>query len=244
MARALRLPTFNDRMSKLPDYGIDAPGAFRTFFAIGVWGFVFWILFHWAGFLAAGAWGSAMAFFFYASSKWLKQRECGAMLRSLGLRGDERVLDVGCGRGLLLIGAAKRMTTGTAYGIDIWRKRDQSGNSREATEANINAEAVAERVEIQDADARHLPFYDDFFDVVVSNLALHNISGIEERHQALSEIRRVLKPGGRLVIGDIVRGREYARGLRKLGMENVRFEARFPLFLSPFGRVTGRKPTA
>jgi cyclopropane fatty-acyl-phospholipid synthase-like methyltransferase len=44
------------------------------------------------------------------------------------LRGDETVLDVGYGRGLHLIGAAKRLTTGKAPGVDIWQAEDLSGN--------------------------------------------------------------------------------------------------------------------
>src|SRR6266487_2572586 len=43
------------------------------------------------------------------------------VLDSLQLRGDECVLDVGCGRGLFLLGAAKRLSTGKAIGVDLWR---------------------------------------------------------------------------------------------------------------------------
>jgi cyclopropane fatty-acyl-phospholipid synthase-like methyltransferase len=55
---------------------------------------------------------------------WARDR----LLDGLELRGDETVLDVGCGRGLLLIGAAKRLTTGKAPGVDIWQAEDLSGN--------------------------------------------------------------------------------------------------------------------
>ncbi len=51
---------------------------------------------------------------------WSRDRQ----LDGLKLRGDELVLDVGCGRGLLLIGAAKRLTTGKAVGVDIWNAED------------------------------------------------------------------------------------------------------------------------
>lgn len=62
-----------------------------------------------------------------------KLRSRDRLLDGLALRGDETVLDVGCGRGLLLIGAAKRLTTGTAVGVDIWQTEDLSGNRPEAT---------------------------------------------------------------------------------------------------------------
>jgi ribosomal protein L11 methylase PrmA len=55
---------------------------------------------------------------------WSRDR----LLDGLELRGDETVLDVGCSRGLLLVGAAKRLTTGKAPGVDIWQAEDQIGN--------------------------------------------------------------------------------------------------------------------
>src|SRR5262249_2897690 len=58
------------------------------------------------------------------------------VLDGLGLRGDERVLDLGCGRGAVLLLAARRLTTGRAVGVDLWRKSDQSGNAAEATWRN------------------------------------------------------------------------------------------------------------
>src|SRR5579871_6800906 len=49
-----------------------------------------------------------------------------------GLRGDEQLLDLGCGRGAVLIAAARRLPAGRAVGADRWT-RDQSGNSPHAT---------------------------------------------------------------------------------------------------------------
>ena len=79
------------------------------------------------------------------------------LLNALDLEGDEHVLDVGCGRGAVLIAAAHRLPKGRAVGVDIWRRRDQSGNRRSATEHNSVVEGVAERVELVDGDARDLP---------------------------------------------------------------------------------------
>ena len=58
------------------------------------------------------------------------------LLTGLGLRGDERVLDLGCGRGAVLLIAAKLVPGGSAVGVDIWRA-DQTGNSMQATLANV-----------------------------------------------------------------------------------------------------------
>lgn len=63
-------------------------------------------------------------------------------------------------------------------------------------------EGVRDGVDLVDADARDLPFPPASFDVVVSNLTIHNIPGTGGRGQALREAVRVLRPGGRLRIVD------------------------------------------
>jgi arsenite methyltransferase len=142
------------------------------------------------------------------------------LLDDLGLRGDERVLDIGCGRGAVLISAAHRLPRGRATGADIWRLRDQTGNTRAAAEHNAMVEGVSERVEFVHADARDLPLPPDSFDVVLSNLAFSNIPGSEERAKALREAIRVLRPGGRMrVIDD--RADRYAPVLRSAGCVDV-----------------------
>jgi arsenite methyltransferase len=135
------------------------------------------------------------------------------------------VLDVGCGRGLLLIGAAKRLTTGKAVGVDIWQTEDLSGNRPEATLENARLERVAERVEVKDGDARRLPFADGTFDVIVTKEALHNIYNASERDTAVREIARVLRPGGRLFIGDVRHTGRYIQVLRECGLEDLRRSA-------------------
>jgi SAM-dependent methyltransferase len=118
-----------------------------------------------------------------------------------GLRGDERLLDLGCGRGAVLIAAARRLPTGRAAGADLWT-RDQSGNGPAATLANAAAAGVADRVEVHTADLTALPFPDGSFDVVTSALAIHNIPTPDGRYRALDEAIRVLRPGGQLIIAD------------------------------------------
>jgi len=137
------------------------------------------------------------------------------------LRGDERILDMGCGRGAVLLMAAQHLTAGRAVGVDLWRGVDQSGNSAEATRNNAVAEGVADRVELHDGDMRALPFEDDSFDRVLSSLAIHNIHGRAGRAKAVSEAVRVLRPGGRLLIADVRSTREYQEELARLGMNDI-----------------------
>lgn len=72
-------------------------------------------------------------------------------------RGDELVLDVGCGRGLLLIGAAHRLNSGRAVGVDLWVPGAVSGNGPQAVAENATSEGVAGRVELTQGDARGCP---------------------------------------------------------------------------------------
>jgi ubiquinone/menaquinone biosynthesis C-methylase UbiE len=67
-----------------------------------------------------------------------------------------------------------------------------------------------------------MPFPDGTFDVVVSNVAIHNLYQPAERERALAEIARVLKPGGQALINDIRHGDEYAAALAKHGCPAVR----------------------
>jgi SAM-dependent methyltransferase len=143
------------------------------------------------------------------------------LLDQLHLRGDERILDLGCGRGAVLLLAAQRLSTGRAVGVDLWKRMDQSGNAAEATMRNAVAEGVADRVELHTADMTALPFENTTFDLVVSNVAMHNIKGHAGRDKAIEEAVRVLQLGGRLLIADIWATRHYRAQLAKLGMIDI-----------------------
>ena len=136
-------------------------------------------------------------------------------------RGTEAVPDLGCGRGLLLIGAARRLTTGKAAGLDLWQSEDLTGNTPEATLDNARREGVADRVEVRTGDMRKMPFPDASFDVVVSNVAIHNVYDRDGREATMGEIARVLKPGGHVVIHDIRYVGDYAAALRRRGLTDV-----------------------
>ncbi|MEO8358799.1 MAG: class I SAM-dependent methyltransferase [Vicinamibacteria bacterium] len=145
------------------------------------------------------------------------------ILDSLHLRGDEIVLDMGCGRGAVLTAVARRLTTGRVTGVDIWNSSDQSGNGREVALGNASLEGVSDRVQVDTGDMRDLPYADASFDLVVSSLAIHNISSNEGRKKAIVEALRVLKPGGRLVIADIKATALYEQALREaLALDVVR----------------------
>jgi arsenite methyltransferase len=147
-----------------------------------------------------------------------KFRVWAELLGRLQLHGDEQVLDMGCGRGAVLLMVATLLPGGRATGVDIWSTRDQSGNAIEATRRNAELEGVAGRVELYTADMRKLPFAAGAFDMVVSSLAIHNIGQAHGLVQAIDEAVRVLKPGGRILLADIRGTRLYQARLQTLGM--------------------------
>lgn len=148
------------------------------------------------------------------------------MLQAVAWRGDERVLDVGCGNGFLLIEIARHLTTGRATGIDLW-KSEAGAQSSEAAWRNADIEGVRDRVDIQNVDARALPFENQTFDVIVSALMLHHAGGRGDRDQVVREMLRVLKPGGTLLLYD---GQPLiaaaTRRLRESGVTSIRHTGR------------------
>jgi arsenite methyltransferase len=238
-----------------PDYGIDAPGFQRFALIGGLLGVIVGRTLIDRGQLQSMAWAvqlgtplisAGLSFFvvgcvMWWGSKFGKLHLRDKILNSINWQGDEQVLDVGCGHGLMLIGAAKRLTSGHATGIDVWSQVDQGNNSAEATIENARREGVFERVEIKNADARELPFAENSFDVILSSFVIHNISGAAERDRAIREIARVLKPGGQLALADIRHTSAYVKTLRSLGWKPDRWGPNF-LFVTPTRVIHATKP--
>lgn len=209
------------------DYGYDAPYALVAFAAAGAVSTIVAMV-SWTANRRQAIVFSGYALFFFANAlsffyttrrgKFVVWED---VLDALRLRGDERVLDMGCGRGAVLTSVARRLRTGRVTGVDLWSTHDQSGNARAVTLHNASLEGVADRVDVETGDMRELPFPDASFDLIVSSLAIHNISAQAERARAIAEAWRVLKPGGRLVIADIRATRHYAATLGELGAARI-----------------------
>jgi arsenite methyltransferase len=243
--------------STKPDYGVDAPGVMRAFFLIGFACLLFAAFaprsvrigsvnidarsFFWpAGFLI----GEGLLFLLYV--KFGKMRHRDFMLGMHAWRGDEQVLDVGCGRGLLLAGVAKRIAQlnggGHATGIDIWSNTDMAGNSASATEHNLELEGVLQFCTLVSRPAQEMPFEDSSFDLIVSNLCLHNIYDRITRRRAIEQIARVLKPGGTAILSDYKLTGEYAKQLQELGFSAEKRRGSFVTTFPPLTVIVARKP--
>jgi len=203
------------------DYGFDAPAVPLLLGLAGLLLLAAGLLTATTGMVIGGAFTLLSTASFVFTTRRGKLALWDGLLARLALRGDERVLDMGCGRGAVLLSVAQLLPDGRAVGVDLWRTVDQSGNGEEATRRNAQLEGVADRIELHTADMATLPFDDGSFDVVLSSLAIHNIKADEDREKAISEAARVLRPGGRLVMADIMAVAAFAAHLRELGMDEV-----------------------
>jgi ubiquinone/menaquinone biosynthesis C-methylase UbiE len=112
------------------------------------------------------------------------------VLELAALRGDERLLDAGCGTGMMALRIAARYPNCTVHGIDL--------SPRMIAVARRDAEEQGLTVDFRVGSVIDLPYPDAFFDVVLTNIMYHHLD-LAEKRQAVNEIARVLKPGGRYV---------------------------------------------
>ncbi len=149
-------------------------------------------------------------------------------LRLLNGRERGRALDIGTGPGQIVIKLARRLTRWKFIGVD------RSPNMIAQAHANLDAAgpALAGRVEFRRADGNKLGFPDASFDFVMCNSVLHHL---EEPERLLSEMARLAKPGGAILLRDLRRpgrfahpfhvrwhGRHYSGTMRKLFRDSVR----------------------
>ncbi|CAN5302225.1 methyltransferase domain-containing protein [soil metagenome] len=133
-------------------------------------------------------------------------------VRRLSLRSDDRLLDIGCGTGVLLEQVRARWPVVYAVGVDLSREMLAVAQRR-----------VGDRTPLVEADVSNLPFASDSFDVIVSNSSLHYWPNPK---LALVEVARVLRQPGQLVItdwcGDYLTCRLLDLGLRLTGRAQER----------------------
>jgi ubiquinone/menaquinone biosynthesis C-methylase UbiE len=123
----------------------------------------------------------------------------------VSLKPGESVLDIGCGTGTLAIAAKGRVgPSGRVYGVDA--------SPEMLARARKKADKAGTEVSFKNGIVEALPFPDCQFDVVLSTVMLHHL-GRDARRQCAQEVRRVLKPGGRVLAVDFARPAEGKRGL-------------------------------
>lgn len=140
------------------------------------------------------------------------------ILSLAGLQPGESVLDVGCGTGALAIAAKRHVgPTGMIYGIDA--------SPQMLARADRKARKSGLEIVFRQAPAQALPFPDAQFDAVLTTIMLHHLPR-KAREQCAREIRRVLKPGGRVLAVD------FAAPVRKKKKSLIHFHRHGHLNLS------------
>ena len=116
----------------------------------------------------------------------------------------------------MIIGAAKRLKTGRVDGAELIRRSRCHQRRRRRTRAVADKVCASNR-----AILPGFVYPDGNFNVVTSALALHRIPSDADRAQAIRQMWRVLKPGGRLAIFDVWHTGDYAEELRAAGATQV-----------------------
>jgi SAM-dependent methyltransferase len=240
---------------KTADYGIDKPERVRALAMVGLvligtglsqfialqgsvedWPELILSICLWLGILLWIAAGIMLW-----SSKSGKYVLAEKMLNELKWKGREKVLDVGCGKGLLTILAARKAPLGELIGMDTWSQQELSDNSLLAANENAATERVDNRVRFEDGDVTDLRYGPNTFDKVISSLCLHSIGSRTARNEALVKLIKLVRPGGEIAILDILHTREYQKIFIKQGLKNIRVSPMKFLYCMPSRYVIGEK---
>jgi trans-aconitate 2-methyltransferase len=170
----------------------------------------------------------------YAKMSGLQKAMAAQVLPLLELRGDEHVLDVGCGEGRITALIASRIPRGEVLGVDPSRDMIAFASSHSGGEIRSNL-----RFEV--ADARALAFA-DAFDLVVSFNALH---WIPDPDPALRSIQVALKRGGRAQLRMVTAGpRQSLENVVEETRQSPRWQGWFAGFSDPYLRLTAEQYAA
>lgn len=152
---------------------------------------------------------------YFVRARWLFAFEGGGiqskvldeLISHVEWDGRGRALDIGCGSGVLSVRLAGKYKDAAITGIDYW-----GGGwdyCREQCAENARIEGVDGNTDFRQASASKLPFEDESFDLVVSNLVFHEVKDSENKLDVLKEALRVVKKGGKFVFQDLFLIRRY-----------------------------------
>ncbi len=144
------------------------------------------------------------------------------IVKLANLQKPSQILDIGCGRGLIAIAFALSSKQHSVCAMDVWNQDEIYDNSSNWVVRNATTEGV-DNLSVSSGDVRDIPFTSNVFDLVVSNLVIHNLPH-SDQYQAFFEMARVLKPGGKLLYSDIDKEYQFPsaeNAILKLGFSNL-----------------------
>lgn len=179
------------------------------------------------------------------------------VLSRLPWDGKGVLLDIGCGSGALTISCAKKFVEAEIIGLDQWG----SGWGYSLAQCQMNAEQEGiKTIKFVSGNAAELPFPEEEFDAVISNLVFHEVVQEKDKRKLVLEALRVLKKGGAFSFHDVFEDQnlygnmlEFCELLREEGISSVYYEAhsetqsfipsclRKPIMLHNLGILYGEK---
>ncbi|MCP4763736.1 MAG: class I SAM-dependent methyltransferase [archaeon] len=156
-------------------------------------------------FSLAGTFYMVYAFFMFSPKGGNIQEKIHDLIAyKLPWDGDGICLDIGCGNAPVSIRVAKKYPNAKIIASDYWGETHFEYTEKECSQ-NAKIEGVIDRFEFKHANAAKLPFDDNSFDAVVSNLVFHEVNDFKsgEKHKSIIEALRVLKKGGVFAFQDL-----------------------------------------
>ena len=132
----------------------------------------------------------------------IQQKVVDELIARIRWDGKGEALDIGCGSGYLSIYIARKFPDARVTGIDYWG--GAWAYSKAQCENNAAAEGVGNRTSYARASASKIPYPDESFDLVVSNMVFHEVADTRDKRALILEALRVLKKGGAFVFQDLL----------------------------------------
>ena len=187
----------------------------------------------------------------------LQEKVINELISTIKWNGKGKILDIGCGSGFLTIALSKKYRQANTVGLDYWG--DSWDFCKNQCETNARISGLTNNIEFIKGSASRLPFDDDSFDLVVSNMTFHEINDSKSKILPILEAIRVLKKGSMFAFQDLFMLKSYfgtidelKNKIKSIGVAEINFVdtsqlkfipkyLKLPFMLGATGILFGRK---